>query len=355
MHDMKNAPDSSQRKRIGRLGWFLLGGVACVVVAVVPGCRLWQYYRASAVDTDAVLTLPTGSDFSVLMDSLEAGGALHNPERFEKWARSRDLDSSVRPGRYRLNEGMSYSSLINMLKSGRQTPVRVTFNNLRSLDRLAGVLARRLEPDSQAFMRTFENDSLVRSLGFTSTTLLGMFLPNTYEFYWTATPEEFMRRMKREYDRFWTKERESKLARSGLSRQEAVTLASIVYEETKKTDEMPRVAGVYINRLRRGMPLQADPTVKYAVGDFTLKRVLLRHLEVDSPYNTYKYPGLPPGPICMPSVAALDAVLDFEEHDYLYFCAKEDLSGTHNFARTLAEHNRNAQAYARALNRLGIR
>lgn len=328
----------------------------CVVaVAVVPGYRLWQYYRVSAVDTDAVVKVPTGSDFEALVDSLKAQNALCDTALFVKLARSRDLDSSVRPGSYRLREGMSYSSVINMLKSGRQTPVRVTFNNLRSMDRLAGVLARRLEPDSSAFAEAFANDSLVSSLGFTSTSLLGMFIPNTYEFYWTVTPEEFMKRMKREYDRFWNEERTAKLARCGLTRDEVVTLASIVYEETKKTEEMPRVAGVYINRLQCGMPLQADPTVKYAVGDFTLRRVLFRHLEVDSPYNTYKYAGLPPGPICMPSIAALDAVLDFEEHDYLYFCAKEDLSGTHNFARTLAEHNRNAQAYARALNRLNIR
>ena len=158
--------------------------------------------------------------------------------------------------------------------------------------------------------------------------------------------------MRQESDKFWTS-RDAKLSRSGLTRQQAYILASIVYEETKRKNEMPRVAGVYVNRLKRGMPLQADPTC--AVGDFALRRVLNRHLEVDSPYNTYKYPGLPPGPICMPSIDALDGVVDFENHDYLYFCAKDDLSGAHAFARTLAEHNRNAQAYARALNRRGIR
>jgi len=347
---MKSAGHMMRRWR-----WYVAGGVLCILLAAVPVYRFWEYYRGRAVDADAVVKVPTGSDFEVLLDSLKAQHILHDTTLFVKLARSRDLDSSVRPGSYRLREGMSYSSLINMLKSGRQTPVRVTFNNLRSMDRLAGVLARRLESDSSAFAGAFGNDSLVASLGFTSTTLLGMFIPNTYEFYWTVTPEEFMKRMKREYDRFWNEERTAKLARCGLTRDEVVTLASIVYEETKKTEEMPRVAGVYVNRLRRGMPLQADPTVKYAVGDFTLRRVLLRHLEVDSPYNTYKYPGLPPGPICMPSIAALDAVLDFEEHDYFYFCAKDDLSGTHNFARTLAEHNRNAQAYARALDRLNIR
>lgn len=344
-----------KRKRSRLIGWCALAAGVCILLAAVPGYSLWQYYRGRAVDADVVVTVPTGSGFGALTDSLAAAASLHDPALFGKFARSRGLDSTVRPGRYQLREGMTYSALINMFKSGRQSPVRVTFNNLRSLDRLAGILSRRLEPDSLAFMLAFEDDSLVRSLGFAPNTLLGMFLPNTYEFYWTVTPQDFMERMKKEYDRFWTDQRTAKLARSGLSREQAITLASIVYEETKKTDEMPRVAGVYVNRLRRRMPLQADPTVKYALGDFALRRVLLRHLDVDSPYNTYKYAGLPPGPICMPSIAALDAVLDFEEHDYIYFCAKDDLSGAHNFARTLAEHNRNAQAYARALDRLKIR
>jgi UPF0755 protein len=161
--------------------------------------------------------------------------------------------------------------------------------------------------------------------------------------------------MKREYDRFWTAERDSLCARTGLSRNEVITLASIVNEETQKTDEMPRVAGVYVNRLKRGMLLQADPTVKFAVNDFTLRRILFRHLEVDSPYNTYKYAGLPPGPIAMPSVRAIDAVLNYENHDYYYFSAREDFSGYHNFSRTLTEHNRAAARYHQALNRLGIR
>ena len=185
-------------------------------------------------------------------------------------------------------------------------------------------------------------------------TFMAMFIPNTYEVYWNCSVNDLLQRMKRESDRFWAS-RDAKLARCGLTRNEAITLASIVYEETKRQSEMPVVAGVYINRLRRGMPLQADPTVKFALGDFSLRRILHKHLEVDSPYNTYRVVGLPPGPICMPSIAAIDAVLNYQEHDYLYFCAKEDLSGAHNFARTLAEHNRNARAYAAALNRLKIR
>ena len=182
-----------------------------------------------------------------------------------------------------------------------------------------------------------------------------MFIPNTYEVWWNITPEGLTERMKKEYDNFWNEERLAKLARTRLTQKEVSTLASIICEETRMTDEMPTMAGVYINRLRRGMLLQADPTVKFAIGDFTIRRVLNRHLEVDSPYNTYKYAGLPPSPICMPSIKGIDAVLNYKESNYLYFCAKEDFSGYHNFARTLSEHNQNARRYANALNRAGIR
>ena len=191
--------------------------------------------------------------------------------------------------------------------------------------------------------------------GFKPEEMIGMFIPNTYEVWWNITPEGLTERMKKEYDNFWNEERVAKLARTRLTQKEVTTLASIICEETRMTDEMPTMAGVYINRLRRGMLLQADPTVKFAIGDFTIRRVLNRHLEVDSPYNTYKYAGLPPSPICMPSIKGIDAVLNYKESNYLYFCAKEDFSGYHNFARTLSEHNQNARRYANALNRAGIR
>lgn len=351
---MAKDKDKSSRNGLRPVQWVGLGVLVLIVLAMIPGYRLGTYYLGRAIDSDAVLLVPTGSDFATLVDSLESKKVLHNPKRFERWARSRGLDSSINPGRYQLKAGTSYASLINVLKSGRQTPVRVTFNNLRTPERLAGVLARKLEPDSLTWIKALTSDSLAKPYGLTSQTLFTLFIPNTYEFYWNTTPEAFLQRMKKESDRFWAS-RESKLARCGLSREEVYTLASIVYEETKRGAEMPRVAGVYLNRLRIGMALQADPTVKYAVKDFTLRRILHSHLEVDSPYNTYKYPGLPPGPICMPSIDAIDAVLDYEDHDYLYFCAKDDLSGAHVFARTLDEHNRNARAYARALNRRGIR
>ena len=204
-------------------------------------------------------------------------------------------------------------------------------------------------------MAVLTSPEAARKVGFDSLTLFSMFLPNTYEFYWTVGPAEFLERMRREYDRFWTPERDAKRERSGLSRLEVMTLASIVAEETRRTDEMPRIAGVYVNRLRKGIPLQADPTVKYAMQDFGLRRILYKHLKYPSPYNTYINKGLPPSPICMPSLAAIDAELDFERHDYLFFCARPTFDGYHNFARTLREHNANARAYSAELNRRNIK
>lgn len=331
--------------------WTIAAGLFCCVVL---GVGVWQYYGASAVKRDAVVLIPTGSDFSRVMDSLRAGDLLRNEMLFRTMARAKGLDRRVFPGRYELKQGMGYSEVINRIQSGLQSPVRITFHNIRTMDRLAAVLSRQIELDSMTLMEAFTNDSIVAAYGYTPQTFMAMFIPNTYEVYWNCSVDDLLQRMKRESDRFWAS-RDTKLARCGLTRNEVITLASIVYEETKRQSEMPVVAGVYINRLRRGMPLQADPTVKFALGDFSLRRILHKHLEVDSPYNTYRVTGLPPGPICMPSIAAIDAVLNYQEHDYLYFCAKEDLSGAHNFARTLAEHNRNARAYAAALNRLKIR
>ena len=250
---------------------------------------------------------------------------------------------------------MNVVEVARMLKLGLQTPVRISVNNVRTSAQLARKLARQIDADSASMMRALTSKELAAEVGFDSLTLFSMFIPDTYEVWWTITPEDFVRRMKREYDRFWTGERDARRARSGLSRLGVMTLASIVYEETRKTDEMPRIAGVYVNRLRRGIPLQADPTIKYAMQDFGLRRILYRHLKYPSPYNTYINKGLPPSPICMPGKNAIDAVLNFEEHDYLYFCARPTFDGYHNFARTLREHNANARAYSAELNRRKIR
>ena len=274
---------------------------------------------------------------------------------FDRYAGRLELERSFKPGHYVLEPGMNVVEIARMLKLGMQTPVRVTLNYARTRAFLASRLARQLDADSAELMRALTDPQLAREVGTDSLQLFSIFIPNTYEFYWTVSPEDFVRRMRKEYDRFWTPERDAARRRSGLSRDEVMTLASIVTEETNKADEMPRVAGVYINRLRKGMPLQADPTVKYALQDFSLRRILHKHLRTPSPYNTYLNKGLPPSSIAMPSVAAIDGVLNFENHDYLFFCARPTFDGYHSFARTYGEHLANARAYSAELNRRNIK
>lgn len=331
--------------------------IFAVIACLAAGVGVWFYtaLKADAVLCEGSVYVPTGGDYAGLLDSLERGGNIKDMGRFRRTAQLLGLDDNVRPGRYVLKNDMSYKTTVRMFQRGHQTPVRLTFNNIRTLPQLAGRVAAQIEPDSATMAAALTADTTAARYGFDRRTFIAMFIPDTYEFYWNTTPEGFIARMNKEYEKFWNAERAAKLERTGLSKIEVITLASIVYEETKMADEMPVVAGVYMNRLRIGMPLQADPTVKFAVGDFTLRRILNAHLVAESPYNTYKNAGLPPGPISMPSVAAIDAVLGFQAHEYLYFCARADFSGYHDFASTLAEHNRNSAAYRRALNERGIR
>lgn len=331
----------------------LIALLVIVVLLAGAGLYLRNGFYGNCVPEQRSLYVRTGSEYRALEDSLKS--AIVHRLFFRLYARRIDLDQSFKPGHYVLKEGMNVIEVARMLKLGLQTPVRVTINNVRTPAQLAGKLARQIEADSAAIVSVLTDPAAAREAGFDSVTLFSMFIPDTYEFYWTVTPAQFVERMRREYDRFWTPERDAKLRRSGLSRLEAMTLASIVYEETRKSDEMPRIAGVYINRLRKGWPLQADPTVKYALQDFGLRRILHKHLKYPSPYNTYINKGLPPSPICMPGRNAIDAVLDFERHDYMFFCARPTFDGYHNFARTLGEHNANARAYSAELNRRKIR
>lgn len=261
---------------------------------------------------------------------------------------------TVRPGHYEIKNGMSNKTLVTMLQRGLQTPVRVTFNNIRTKEQLAGVFSNKLMADSVAILNLLNNEHFVSSYGFTTDNILAMFLPNTYEFFWNTNAEKVFERMNKEYQKFWNETRIQQAAAIPLAPIEVSILASIVEEETNKVSEYPIVAGLYINRLKKGMLLQADPTVKYAVGDFALRRVLNVHLKTDSPYNTYLYTGLPPGPIRVPSTRCIDAVLNYEKHNYLYMVAKETLNGEHSFATTLSEHNKNARKYWNALNKLQI-
>ena len=295
------------------------------------------------------LYIPTGADFEQVKDSLYGNDLVSRPKTFEWWATLRKYPDHVKPGHYLIKRRMSVYQLCGMLLGGLQTPVKVTFNNMRDVNMLAGRVGGQIEADSFSLARYFNDEQHLAELGFTRQTLPAMFLPNTYEFYWNCNAEQFAQKMKKEYDNYWNEERRNKAMALGLTPVQVSTLASIVDKETNKTDEMARIAGVYINRLKSGWLLQADPTLVFAVGDFGLKRVLNVHKEVESPYNTYKYPGLPPGPICIPSLASINAVLNAEKHNYYYFCAKDDFSGYHVFAKTLTEHNRNAEKYRRKL------
>ena len=258
-------------------------------------------------------------------------------------------------GRYAIKPTDNMRYLHRRLSMGYQSPVMLTVGSVRTLDRMARNVARQLMIDSTEVARLMADTAYIRSIGYSKETLPALFIPNTYEVYWNLSAEELMQRMVKENKAFWNDKRMNQAKAIGLTPIEVATLASIVEEETANQNEKPMVAGLYINRLQRGMLLQADPTVKFSLQEFGLKRILYKHLEIDSPYNTYKYAGLPPGPIRVPSYQGLESVLNYTKHNYLYMCAKEDFSGTHNFAFTSAQHAANARRYQQALNRKGIR
>lgn len=300
-----------------------------------------------------IIYIPTGTDYDHALEILVTELDLKD-EVFDWLARKMNYERMVHPGRYEINDGDSYIEVIDMLRTGKQKPVKLTFNNVRTLDQLAGKVGGRIETDSLSIISFLNDESNYSGDGFTRETIIGVFIPNTYELYWNTSAEGFYKRMLREYKAFWNEERLKLADALGLTTNEVSTLASIVDDEVAKADEKPRIAGVYLNRIRIGMPLQADPTIKFALNDFTITRVLNKHLIIDSPYNTYKYKGLPPGPVGCPSIEGIESVLNAEKHNYLYFVAKSDFSGYHNFSRSLTEHNRYANQYKRELDRRRI-
>jgi UPF0755 protein len=345
----------SGRKPGRRLFWIF---VLFVLFAAIAAWFLYMIllkdnvYTAS--ENEAFITIPTGSSFRDVTTELYSHGLIINRKNFELVARLKKYDQSVKPGRYRLTDDMNNLQLVRLLRSGIQTPVKVIFNNIRTPDQLAGRISRQIEADSTSLITLFNDSAYLDSLGVTRSSLFTVIIPNTYELYWNTSARAFISRMKRESEKFWEGPRSLKLSQINMNRHEVITLASIVEKETNKTDEKARVAGVYINRLKNGWLLEADPTLVFAHGDFEIRRVLSSHKQIDSPYNTYKNKGLPPGPICLPSIASIDAVLNYEDHNYMFFCAREDFSGYHNFARTLELHNLNAWKYQQALNRRNI-
>ena len=274
---------------------------------------------------------------------------------FRTLARHLDYPNNVRTGRYGIEPGQKTLDVFRMLRNGRQEPVMLTIPECRTMEQLAARLSAKLMLDSATIAEALTDEDFCDNLGYDTCTIASMFVPNTYEVYWNTDLDKFMQRMATEHDKFWTAERKQKAAALKLSPDEVCTLASIIDEETANNAEKPMIAGMYLNRLRIGMPLQADPTVKFALKDFALKRIYHGHLEVNSPYNTYKNIGLPPGPIKVASIKGIDAVLNRVQHNYIYMCAKEDFSGTHNFAATYQEHLKNADKYTKALNQRGIK
>ena len=298
--------------------------------------------------------IPSGSTFKDLLKILDEERIIKDPVSFAFVSKLMKFQESVRPGHYIIESNLTNVQFVRKLRGGMQKPVLVVLNNVRTPGDLAGKASENLELDSSSLISEYQEPETSQKFGFNQDNFLAMFIPNTYEMYWNISQEHFFNKMNDEYKKFWTEDRLEKAKSIDLTPVEVSIMASIVQAETNLEDEKPIIAGVYMNRLKENMKLQADPTVVYAIGDFSIQRVLTVHKETDSPYNTYKYSGLPPGPINLPEIQTLDAVLNYQDHNFLYFCAKEDFSGRHNFAATLREHNNNARRYRNALNQRRI-
>lgn len=333
--------------------------IIAAVLFVTGAGAVFYFYRlfttpVSVCDDYRIFIGPTDTEQSILKGIMESDPDART-KALDYLLKRRDYDSHIHTGCYTIQSGATPKQVSNMLLSGAQTPVRITINSTRTVGQMAKAIAGQIMTDSAQIASRLNDSSFLDSLGYTPATVFCMIIPNTYEVYWNISAEALISRLVKERDRFWSRQRLDKASGIGLTPQQVMTLASIVEEETAKADELPVVAGLYMNRLKRNMPLQADPTVIFALGGERPKRVLKVHLEVDSPYNTYKYPGLPPAPIRFVSTRSIDAVLNHSKHNYLYMCAKEDFSGYHNFTASLSQHNANAARYQRALSKAGIR
>lgn len=333
----------------------IIGGALVVLLLLSGGGVLYTWIYSPSLtkpESDSVyFFVRTGSQYPQVYMDFKKSGWLKHVRGFDWVSKRKEYPANVKPGRYLLVKGMSNAQIVDKLRSGVQSEVNLVFNTTRHFDRLAGIISKQIEADSVALINAFRDTMVMRSFGFSPHQWRAMFIPNTYRFLWNTSAVQFLERMNQEFKEFWNPARLSRLNELGLDKFQLMSLAAIVQEETYKSEDMPVVAGVYMNRIRKGIKLQADPTVIFAIGDYSIKRVLHAHLAFDSPYNTYKYAGLPPGPIRIPSIQAIDACLNYQKHDYLYFCAKEDFSGNTVFARSYNEHLINARKYQRALKR----
>lgn len=338
--------------------WF--GALLCIIVAA--GVGAWRMYRSGfQLNESTYIYIDTDDDVdSIAQKTLRQA----NPESmrvFHLYAGLLNLKDKIRTGRYEVTSDLTMLNFIRNIRNHNEKPVMLVVPSTRTMDKMAGKLANQLMADSTSIAQYLQNETNIKALGFTKESLPGMFIPNTYEVYWDVSIEKLMERLKKENVAFWNEERMGKLkevseyAGETMTKEKVITLASIVDSETANNGEKPTIAALYMNRLRKQMALQSDPTVIYAIGDFSIRRVLHEHLKIESPYNTYRNLGLPPGPIRVPSIAGIDAVLNHDRNDYIYMCAKEDFSGTHNYAVSYGEHLINAARYTKALNERGIK
>ncbi len=330
---------------------------ALLLIGAGVGYHFYTKIFGKAIIKNTEIFIPTNSSLKEVTNILEP--FINNSNNFT-WVAKQKKYTKPKAGKYILKEGMNTNELVNLLRSGNQTAVKVSFNNQDSLEKLAGRIAQQLETDSISLLKAMSDITFLKKQNLDKRAALGMYIPNQYEFYWNISPEKFRNKMLTYYHNFWNKSRLQKAAALNLTKNQVTTLASIVQKETAKVDERPIVAGLYLNRYKNGWALQADPTVIYALKekngqDFVVKRVLNKDLEIDSPYNTYKNVGLPPAPIGMPDISAIDAVLNPAKHNYFYMCASVDKIGFHEFANSLAQHNRNAAKYQRWINERGIK
>lgn len=337
--------------------------IAAACILIICGVTYYYFFSSmSAKDTTEYVYIDNDDNIDSVTVKLEKISTPHAISAFKMLAGYSKYAENIRTGRYAIEPGEGAAVTFRRLKNGLQTPVNLTIPSVRTVERLSAQLSEKLMIDSATICKALKDEKTCKELGFDTTTVICMFIPNTYDIYWNTSAENLLKRMKKEYSRFWDEERMARAANIGMSPTEIMTLASIVDEETANDQEKPMVAGMYCNRLKlrnseypNGMPLQADPTIKFAWKRFDLRRIYNKLLNIDSPYNTYRRTGLPPGPIRIPSIAGIEAVLNHTKHDYLYMCAKEDFSGTHNFARTYEEHMANARRYTQALNKRGIK
>lgn len=351
MATTKKKNTGKKKKKAGTKILFI--GLAAGVLLCAGAAKVWTWLSDNRIPNfrkDAVVYVRPETTVDEVYASLINESGVKRPYSLNHAFKEKKVAENMVPGRYEIRKGYTSVYVARMLNNGWQSPAKLTLSGtLRSNKDLASKISRQLMIDSLDVIKALQSKSMLSAYGFTPRNVFSLFIPDTYEMYWTATMKDVLDKQKEAYDKFWTDERVAKAKAQGLTKEQVSILASIVKGETNYEPEMPKIAGVYLNRLHKGMKLQADPTVAYCL-DYSVNRILLKHLEIDSPYNTYKHEGLPPGPIAVPTKACLDAVLN-PEGDYLYFCASSDFNGTHKFAKDLSGHNKNAKAFRSELNR----